>query len=62
MTHIETMRFNDVIGLQIGTIQETAQKLNSDSGVEELEANITELERTIADLKGSLEGVPHKHQ
>jgi polyhydroxyalkanoate synthesis regulator phasin len=62
MTHIETARFNDVIGLQIGTIQEAAQKLNRGRAVEELETEIAELERTIADLKGSLEGVPHKHQ
>ena len=61
MTHIETARFNEVIGLQIGAIQETAHTLNADSDLEELEANIAELEISIADLKATLAGIPHEH-
>jgi len=60
MTHIETARYNEVIGLQIGAIQETAHRLNENSALEELEAVIAELEGAIADLKGSLAGIPHK--
>jgi hypothetical protein len=62
MTHIETARLNEVIGLQIGTIQEAAHKLNADSDLEDLEATITQLEVAIADLKASLAGTPHRHQ
>lgn len=58
--HIETARFNEVIGLEIGTIQEVAQKLNVNQELEEMEAIIAELEGTIADLRGSLAAIPHK--
>lgn len=61
MTHIETSRYNEVIGLQIGSIREIAHKLNEDCDMEELEAIIAELEEAIADLRGSLTAVPHKH-
>ena len=60
--HIETARYTEVIGLQIGAIQEVAQKLNVNCELEELEAIIAELEGTMADLKGSLAGVPHKQR
>lgn len=58
--HIETARFNEVIGLEIGAIQEVAQKLNANQELEEMEAVIAELEGTIADLRGSLAAIPHK--
>jgi hypothetical protein len=60
MTHIETARYNEVIGLQIGAVQEIAHKLNENLALEELEAIIAELEGAIADLKGSLAAMPHK--
>jgi len=60
MTHIETARYNEVIGLQIGAIQENAHRLNENCDLEELEAIIAELEGTIVDLKGSLAAMPHK--
>lgn len=60
MTHIETSRYNEVIGLQIGAIREIAHKLNENRDLEELEDIIAELEGTIADLKGSLAAMPHK--
>jgi len=62
MTHIETARFNEVIGLQIGAIQEVVHKRHENNDLEELEAIIAELEGTIADLKGSLAAVPHGHR
>jgi hypothetical protein len=62
MTHIETARFNELIGLQIGTIQETVHKLNENRDLEDLESVVAELEGMIADLKRSLSSVPHKHQ
>ena len=62
MTHIETARFNEVIGLQIGAIKETVHKLNENRDLEELESVVAELEGMIAGLKRSLAAVPHKHQ
>jgi len=61
MSKIETARINDLLGLQIGAIQEVAQKLNVDSNFQELEANISDLEKRTADLKVSLEAIPHDH-
>jgi len=61
MTHIETARYNEVIGLQIGAIKEVVHKLNENRDLEELEAIIAELEGTIAELKGSLAAMPHRH-
>ena len=58
--HIETARYNEVIGLNIGAIQEVAQRLNVDRELEEMETIIAELEGTIADLRGSLAAMPHK--
>ena len=61
MTYIETARFNEVIGLQIGAIQETAHKLNAKCELEELETIVTELESELAALKASMAGMPHRH-
>ncbi len=61
MTHIETARYNEVIGLQIGSIREIAHRLSEDCDMEELEEIIAELEETIVDLRGSLAAFPHKH-
>ena len=58
--HIETARYKEVIGLNIGAIQEVAQKLNVNRDLEELEAIIVELEGTIVDLRSSLAAMPHK--
>jgi cell division protein FtsL len=60
MTRIETARVNEVLGLQIGTVREAAAKLNAGGEIEELEADISALEKTIADLKQSLAALPYK--
>ncbi len=60
MTHIETDRYNEVIGLQIGSIREIAHRLSEDCDMEDLEAIIAELEEAIAGLKGSLAAFPHR--
>lgn len=44
MTHLETARVNDLIGLKIGAIQEEAQKLDVTSSLQELEDNLSALE------------------
>jgi polyhydroxyalkanoate synthesis regulator phasin len=61
MTQVETARINELIGLQIGAIQEDAQRLDVNSDLQELEANVATLEKRIADLKASLVGIPHDH-
>ncbi len=62
MARIETARIKDVIGLQIGTVVEATQQLNSNGDVEELERGISEMERTIAELKEIVEALPHEHR
>lgn len=61
MTHIETARYNEVIALQIGAIQEIVHKLNEDRDLEYLESIAAELEAAIAALKFSLKAMPHKN-
>ena len=60
MTHIETSRVNEVMGIKIGTVQEAAHRLSAVMELEELELGIAELEKCIADLKESLAGLPYK--
>ena len=62
MTHIETARYNEVIGLQIGAIQKTVMKLDENKDLEDMEAIVDDLEKELADLKSSLSVVPHKHR
>ena len=59
MTHFETARINEVIGIQIGMVQEEAQKLKANSDLQVIEAAVAELEKAIADLKGTLAAIPH---
>jgi len=60
MTRIETSRVNEVIGINIGIVQEAARKLDAGLELEKLEERIAELEGTIADLKTSLAALPYK--
>jgi hypothetical protein len=62
MTRIETARVNEVIGLQIGTIQEAAHKLNAGSDLQELEVDISSLEKAVAELKSTLAALPYQHR
>jgi len=59
MTHVETARFNELVGLQIGAIQEEAQLLDVNDDLQKLEAGIFVLEKRIAELKATLEAIPH---
>lgn len=60
MTHIETARVNEALGLQFGVIRDIATHLSSED-LEQLESVIGELEQEISKLKGMLEGLPHHH-
>lgn len=44
MSHIETMRLNDLIALKIGAIKEFARTMSVDNELQELETLIAELE------------------
>ena len=59
MTHIETARVNELIGIQIGIIQQTARNLNMNRELQEIETDLVALEKTIADLKDTLAGISH---
>ncbi len=60
MTHIETARVNELLGLQIGIIKDVAAKLNTDD-LERLETDLAEVGKAVKELMGILEGLPHKH-
>lgn len=59
MTHIETMRLNDLIGTQIGAIQEFALALNIDKDLQEQERLVGELEAALSELKLTMGAIPH---
>lgn len=60
MTHIETARVNEVIGVKIGVVQEAARRLNAGLELEQLEEEIAALEKTVEDLKGTLAALPYR--
>jgi uncharacterized protein YceH (UPF0502 family) len=61
MTRIVTSRVGEVLGLDIATIQKAAQKLNAASELQDLEADLAELEKAVSELKSTLAGLPYKH-
>lgn len=60
MTHIETARVNEMLGIQIGVIQDAAGRLDGDD-LERLEEGIAELESSVQKLRAMLAGLPHRH-
>lgn len=60
MTHLETARYNEVIGLQIAAVREIAAKLEPDLPLERLETEIAALEAALAELKADIAAVPHR--
>jgi len=61
MTHFNTARINEMLGLQLGVIRDITLKLDDDN-MEELESNLTEMEAAIKNIRSMLEGLPHQHQ
>lgn len=59
MSQIETTRLNDLIALRIGAIKELARTMRADSELQELETLIAELEGATAELRTTLEAIPH---
>jgi len=60
MTHIATSRINELIGVQIGIIQEEAQKLDMNSDLQAIDAGVAALEKAVAALKDTLTSIPHE--
>jgi len=58
MTHIETARVNELLGLQIGAIRQAAGRLNANN-LELLEEEIEILEDAVKKLREILAGLPH---
>lgn len=61
MTRIETSRVREVLGVNITAVKEAAEKLTAECELQELEADVDALEKSLAVLKGSLAGLPFKH-
>ncbi|OGT97478.1 MAG: hypothetical protein A2079_03760 [Geobacteraceae bacterium GWC2_48_7] len=59
MTHFETSRVNELIGLQIGKIRELANLLNPNLDIQEIESRLAEVEVAVAELRNSLSALPH---
>jgi hypothetical protein len=60
MTHIETSRVNELLAGHMAIIKEFADKLDVNGDLEEIEANVVEIEQALADLKGALASIPHR--
>lgn len=61
MTHLETSRVNEMLELQIGHVKDLAEHMGS-GNIEQLEEDIYQMEKAVKELKGMIEGLPHKHQ
>ncbi len=59
MTHIETARVNEVLGLQIGVVRDLSGRL-SDQDLEQLDKDITELEGAIRELREQVASLPRR--
>lgn len=61
MTHYMTSRVNEMLGLQIATIQDLSRTLNADD-LEQLERDISLVEKALNELKSMLVSLPHQHE
>ncbi|HEY3309055.1 MAG TPA: hypothetical protein VGJ93_11425 [Desulfuromonadaceae bacterium] len=61
MTHYMTSRVNEMLGLQIATIQDLSRNLRADD-LEHLERDISAMESAINELKSMLVSLPHQHE
>jgi uncharacterized protein YceH (UPF0502 family) len=61
MTRMVTSRVNEVLGLEVASVQKAAQKLNAGDELQDLEADVAELEKSVMELKSTIAGLPFKH-
>ena len=61
MTHFETARVNEMLGLQIGVIKDIASKLNDDD-LEQLERDLIVMGDSIKEARSMVESLPHRHK
>jgi hypothetical protein len=59
MSHIETLRLNDLIATRIAAIQEFAMAMTVDKELQELERLVADLEQATIELKTTLGAIPH---
>ncbi len=59
MTHIETARVNEALGLQIGVVRDLSGRLDPQD-LEQLDMDIAELEGAIRELREMLASLPHR--
>lgn len=57
MAHYVTSRVNEMIGIQIGMVQQAARKLQMGNDIEVIKADVAELEKSISALKEILASV-----
>lgn len=58
-TTIETQRVKEALGLQVTAIQTFASRLAT-RDIDQLDADLVELERAVAELRGIMAGLPHR--
>lgn len=61
MTRIVTPRVTEVISSNIVGIKEAAAKLNESCELQELEEDLVEVEKAVAELRSTLAGLPYQH-
>lgn len=61
MGSIETKRVKDALQLQFTAIRTQAARLSAED-LDELETDLVELERGVADLRGIVGSLPHLHR
>lgn len=59
MTHFATSRVNELLGLQISKVKELAGLLDPGMDIQNIESNLLELEKAVAELKDYLSALPH---
>lgn len=60
MTQFATSRVNEMIGINIGIVQEAARRLSTSLELEQLEEEIVVLEKGLEELKRSIASLPYK--
>jgi len=60
MTHIETARVNEMLGLQIAVIKDIVHNIDGDD-LGKLDNDLSDLEAAILKLRAMMVSLPHRH-